>query len=282
MAWQRRRILIWGKTRPELSQSYRETVCTGGVFADDRKFVRLYPIPLRYLDDEKVFKKYQWITADVEKSTCDLRPESYKIRYDSIVPGETIPTKKGNWDERAAWITEPPGHVFRSVESLLEARKEDGTSIGMVKPAEVSGVMYRPYPQRVRDEFAAKYRDIMGQLQIPFSPEDERTIRMLPAPEFRFRIKFRCDDPACPKEHVFTVFDWEVDALYNNCRREGDSREVACEKVAAELRDKVCGKGKDTHFFLGNIAQHPLRFTIVGLWYPKLQAHKQLNLFTHE
>src|SRR5690349_10297784 len=59
-AWERRRILIWGKTRPELSRNYRETVCTGGVFEDSGRLVRLYPIPLRYLDDEKYFKKYQW------------------------------------------------------------------------------------------------------------------------------------------------------------------------------------------------------------------------------
>src|SRR5262249_4696351 len=44
---QRQRILIWGKTRPELSRTYRETVCTGGILADNRRLIRLYPIPLR-------------------------------------------------------------------------------------------------------------------------------------------------------------------------------------------------------------------------------------------
>jgi hypothetical protein len=37
--WETRRILIWGKTRPELSKKHRETVCTGGVF-EDTKSVR--------------------------------------------------------------------------------------------------------------------------------------------------------------------------------------------------------------------------------------------------
>ena len=67
--WERRRILIWGKTRPELSRSHKETVCTGGVFADTKEFVRVYPIPLRFLDETKVFKKYQWIEAPVRKAT---------------------------------------------------------------------------------------------------------------------------------------------------------------------------------------------------------------------
>ena len=41
--WQRRRILIWGKTRPELSKKYREIVCTGGVFEDTKKTRPLIP-----------------------------------------------------------------------------------------------------------------------------------------------------------------------------------------------------------------------------------------------
>ena len=68
---ERKRILIWGKTRPELSRSYHETVCTGGVLADTRRLIRLYPIPLRYLEDDKVFRKYQWIEADIVKSDRD-------------------------------------------------------------------------------------------------------------------------------------------------------------------------------------------------------------------
>ena len=79
--WERKKILIWGKTRPELSKTHKETVCTGGVFEDTKKFVRLYPIPLRYLDDERYFKKYQWIEADVRKAMRDARTESYNIRY---------------------------------------------------------------------------------------------------------------------------------------------------------------------------------------------------------
>jgi hypothetical protein len=103
-AWERKRILIWGKTRPELSRRHRETVCTGGIFADTMQFVRLYPIPLRYLDDDKVFKKYQWIEADVRPAIHDSRPESHNIRCDSIEIGETIPTMKGNWSARAEWV----------------------------------------------------------------------------------------------------------------------------------------------------------------------------------
>src|SRR5437764_13546241 len=102
--WERKRILIWGKTRPELSRSHKETVCTGGVFEDTKKFVRLYPIPLRFLNDERYFKKYQWIEADVRKARLDARPESYNIRADSIQLGETIPPESGDWSRGAEWL----------------------------------------------------------------------------------------------------------------------------------------------------------------------------------
>src|SRR5450755_141693 len=55
---QKRKILIWGKTAPELSMKYYETVCTGGVLEDGTP-VRLYPIPYRYMADDDKFKKYQ-------------------------------------------------------------------------------------------------------------------------------------------------------------------------------------------------------------------------------
>jgi hypothetical protein len=153
--WERKRILIWGKTRPELSRSHKETVCTGGVFEDTKRFVRLYPIPLRYLDDEKVFKKYQWIEAFVRKAIKDTRPESYNIRCDGITVGEFIPSEKGDWSRRAEWIIQP-GHIFRSVESLQDAREREGTSIGMVKPLSVTDYRVEAYSEEERQGFWAK------------------------------------------------------------------------------------------------------------------------------
>ena len=270
-AWERKRILIWGKTRPELSRTHKETVCTGGVFEDSKLFVRLYPIPLRYLDDEQVFRKYQWIEADVRKAVMDHRPESYNIRCDNISVGDTIPTDKGTWSQRAPWITQPQGHIFRSVEALQAAREQNGTSIGMIKPLEVTDVRAEPYTQDEREQFWKKYEQVVAQQELVFDPETERNVRPLPAPTYRFKIKFRCGDPLCRQDHLFSVFDWEVDALYNNLCRGGDAQDMACGKVIDKLRDDICGPGKDTYFFLGNIAAHPHVFTIVGLWYPKVQ-----------
>lgn len=88
------RILIWGKTYPELSQKYGETVCTAGCLEDGRP-VRIYPVPFRLLNDYEQYRLHQWIRAPVKPSTDDPRPESYRIDVDRIDLGDVIDTDPG-------------------------------------------------------------------------------------------------------------------------------------------------------------------------------------------
>lgn len=87
--FEKKRILIWGMTYPELSTKYIETVCSGGVLEDGTP-VRLYPIPYRYLDGPDKFHKYQWITANIARNTSDPRPESIKVQSGSIQCGDIV------------------------------------------------------------------------------------------------------------------------------------------------------------------------------------------------
>ncbi|MEP7129311.1 MAG: hypothetical protein ABI729_10600, partial [Chitinophagales bacterium] len=98
--WEEHRVLIWGKTYPELSTKYYETVCTGGTLEDGR-FVRLYPIPFRYLQDSQSFDKFQWVKVRMRKDDQDQRPESYKVDPESICVQETIDPDKYGWRSRA-------------------------------------------------------------------------------------------------------------------------------------------------------------------------------------
>jgi hypothetical protein len=264
---ERKRILIWGKTRPELSKTYTETVCTGGVLEETRRLIRLYPIPLRYMDADSVFRKYQWIEADIYPSDTDQRPESYKIRPDTIVPGEVIPTKSGNWSERTRWVMNP-GNVFRSVEALQEAQRRDRTSLGLVKPAGILGYTYETVPEAEKGHFR-RLVDALRSKGDLFDDDPAASVRPLSPPDFRFKIRFRCDDPACGAGHEFSVLDWEIDALYFRLRSRRGSPEQARDEVLRWLEKLLDPGKKDTHFFLGNISSHPQNFTIVGLWYPK-------------
>lgn len=268
--WEKRRILIWGKTRPELSTKYRETVCTGGVFEDTRKLVRLYPIPLRYVDDEKVFKKYQWIEVLVTKSTSDVRPESYKVRFDEIQVFDAIPAHKGNWNDRAQWVIHD-GNVMQSVEELQARQRIDHTSLGLIKPAEILNVTAQPFSQEEKDAFWTHYQEAISQMDLPLDEITGREIKPLRPSDYRFKIRFKCNDPRCESDHSFSILDWEVDALYFNLRQKGDVPDEAAGKVVRKIRDQVCAPDKDLYFFLGNISTHPHIFTIVGFWWPKKQ-----------
>jgi hypothetical protein len=136
-----------------VSAKYRETVCTGGVFADTGRLVRLYPIPLRYMDDEKLFQKYHWIEADVMRaSDHDRRPESYRINPDRIVVRERIGTSDSTWRDRARWVL-PPGNTFASVEALQAQQRIDHTSLGVVKPKKIVQIVCEPYSKHERDGY---------------------------------------------------------------------------------------------------------------------------------
>lgn len=265
--WKRERILIWGKTRPELSKTYGELVCTGGVLESSRKLIRLYPIPLRYLDDQIIFQKYQWIEASISRSSSDSRPESYRINLNDIDVKDKIPTIKGNWDKRAEWILHPE-NIVQSVEKLQHLQKTENRSLGIISPKSITEVTYQPYSLDQRVEWKKTYDAIESRGDLPFLAEEKRDLEPIPPPDYRFKVSFRCNDVECEKDHVFSVLDWEIDALYNALRTRGDSPQLAAVKVKEKL-EAICSDNNDRHFFLGNISSHPQVFTIVGLWYPK-------------
>lgn len=275
-AWEQKRILIWGKTRPELSRTYRETVCTGGILEDSRRLIRLYPIPLRYLNEQQLFRKYQWIDARIRRNPDDPRPESYRVDYDSIkAVGEPLSTDDGYWTERADWVL-APGNVFQSVEKLLEANLAASTSLGLVRPGRVIRVHAERFTEREKAEFWENYRRIQQVQDLPFfEPAAEAEVKPIRHPDFRFKIKFQ----SAQREHDFTVFDWEVDSLYFNRIQAGRSQQKARDAVIEHITDVVCGENRDTHFFLGNSLAHQRNFSIVGFWWPKKRSQMTFDDF---
>jgi hypothetical protein len=264
---QKRRILIWGKTAPELSMKYCETVCTGGVLEDGSP-VRLYPIPYRYMGDDDKFKKYQWITAAISRSSPDPRPESFRIDCDSIELGEFVASDKEEWSRRAELMFRQPSWQFESMDALMAAHEQSNQSLGVVAPKEITAVELRERPADEQRAFEEKRQAVRKTLE-----SDREQLRLFDEcmpPEmknlefrrYRIHVQWRCGSG---KRHNMQIMDWEVVELQ---RKVGD--EQALEKVKATLN-------LETHairFFLGNLKQHPNRFTIVGLWYPKLLSRE--------
>lgn len=271
LVWETRKILIWGKTRPELSQTYREIVCSAGVFEDTRRMVRIYPLPLRFMSDERVFRKYQWIEGQVARNESDPRPESYRINPDAVKLLNVIPTKPGgNWDDRAKWIMNSQ-NIFSSVEQLKKRQSSDKTSLGLVKPKEINEISVTKFSQEERDGFWRRYKDTISQRELPLDPETGKTVKPLTPPDYRFKVTFQCNDPEC-SGHTFSVLDWETDALYFKMKSEGKTQPMAQRKVIEKI-EQICDPKKDLYFYLGNIFSHQQIFSIVGFWWP----NKKLN-----
>jgi hypothetical protein len=257
------RILIWGKTYPELSTKYFETVCTAGV-RENGQPVRLYPISYRYLSER--FKLYQWIRARIWKNDADPRPESYRIDCESIVLGEIVAPTSDEWGKRAEFIFRDRSWSFDSVETLLKSQKSNRSSIGIVAPRAIERLEIIPRPSDELQSFGDKLSDLRKALKAKRQQlvlfEQERALpnemKSLQFLKSRLQVCWKCHNPGC-RGHRMQVLDWGLCELQ---RREGD------EAALAKLRDLCDLEKYSLRFFLGNLFMHPGSFMIVGLWYP--------------
>jgi hypothetical protein len=262
------KVLIWGKTYPELSSKYIETVCTGGV-RENGSPIRLYPVPLRYLKTGKPYRLYDWIEAPITKSTRDPRPESYKVEPDKIRVTDHLGTDT-NWAARRSVMFKDPDWQFDSFDALDEVRKNTSRSMGVVKPSAIEEVVLKKKPPGAEREYTEKLGQVHGQRDL-FHPQ-YKDLQFLP---YTIRLKWRCRDTtcSCQKEpHVHPVLDW---GLLELARRNGWPQAVQ------KLRDVSDLKRKDFRLILGNFRLRQWQFGVIGLWYPKLQTQlEQQELFT--
>lgn len=258
--WREERILIWGKTYPELSSKYYETVCTGGV-RENGEFIRLYPIPFRYLAENASFAKYQWMRVKIKKSKEDPRPESYKVDPATIILEEAISPDKYEWFERKRHIFCIDKFCFASAESLFEENRKTKRSMGFVKPSAIHKIEME---ERPTEDFAAfkkkfdenqersKQIDLFGDFTIA-------ELKQLQYISKRFKVQWSCNRPDC-KGHNMSILDWEAYELL---------RRVGANEALERLRHILMSGEHNIGFFLGNFRLHPTAFTIGGIWYPK-------------
>lgn len=265
MPYEKLRVLIWGKTYPELSSKYVETVCTGGV-REDGTPVRLYPVPLRYLDTGQRYELYDWIEAPVEKSSSDPRPESFKVDSHHISRvGHIDP--KGSWAARRDFIFKDLSWQFGSVRDLKEAQRRTQRSLGIVHPGTVEDVRLVPKGAQERAEYESKLAEIQSQQDL-FHPQ----YKELEFLTHDIKLRWRCLD-SCPecknRPHDMKALDW---GLLELARREGW---VKAEKKLEEISDL---RTHDFRIFMGNFRLHSHIFGIIGMWYPKVQLQTSLPL----
>jgi hypothetical protein len=255
------RILIWAKTYPELSNRYRETVCTGGCTEDGRP-IRIYPVPVRYLPTLHRYRLFNWIEAPIALSTRDPRPESFRITdVRKIRVLGHLDTKRG-WLQRRQIIFQDRSWHYECVDDLKAARKRAKTSMGIVRVGEVTDVRLAFKPASARRAHDQKLAALMARRSV-FGATDavQKELEFLP---FAVRIHWKCsrlDGPLGCRGHSASVMDWGLGELG---RREGPDAALGKMKEIADV------SRRDLHLFMGNLKARPHVFGVVGLFYPKL------------
>jgi hypothetical protein len=254
------RILILCKTYPSPSGKNIETSCVAGLDEDGR-LIRLFPVPFRLIDGAQRFKKWQWITARIDKATGDRRRESHKIFVDTIECDPTpISTARG-WADRRTELEKLP--VFPDFDALESARISDGTTLALVQPKSIVGLDITPErPDWTEDEREKLLRN--EQQMGLFDSTDARTLATLRKLPFGFYYRYQCEVEGAVRTYRHKIVDWEIGALYWNCRRDhGDAWEGPFRKKLEEQLPAA-----DLMFLMGTIHRFPDQWLIVSVIYP--------------
>ena len=261
--WRRKRMLVLGNTYPSYSRKYTELVCTGVIDVETNAMLRIHPVPKRYLESEQAHKNWQFIDAEVRPNLEDARPESWRIKFESILPGLEIPAS--DHASRRAFLDKSP-HLARSVEELEERNHTDGTSLGIVRPKSIS-VRLRKRTEAERREWLEGEQAILWQETMLVDRP-----KRIDFPEAEFVVTWTCDDPRCRGEHSSGLKAWAAHEGYRKMAHDPDRDG----KFRATLEREFDLTKRDVYLFLGTFHNHRRTFGLMDAYRPPRVA--QLGL----
>lgn len=264
----RAKVFITVKTYPQPSGRYGELVCTAGLL-NGEQWIRVYPVPFRFLQESQQYPKYSWITLDLERRTQDFRPESYRPCRgidEPIQVGAVLGTQNA-WARRKDLVLK---EVFTSMKELIaRAKSEEHKSLAALKPAEIVDFAIEETDRDWKEKFIAQNRQ--GNI---FETNEQGEMQSRPVVQklpYKYSYKFLSEGDDQPRKMM--IEDWEIGALFWNClikRTDGDEA-AANELVRKKYFDEFLEK-KDVYLFLGTTLQHhhtsPNPFIIIGVFYP--------------
>lgn len=260
--WIKKKVLITVRTYPVPARKGVEVSCTAGI-TDDGKWIRLFPMPYRLMDDANKFRKYDWVEVSLKKARNDTRPESFNPQIDEIEIIDSVPTKN-DWSER--WSIVRP-LVQPSMCGIQRKRDADGfPTLGIFKPT-VSRLIIEEAEEA---DWSQAQKETLSQTSLFYDLPDT-PLEKIP---FDFKYEFCCADPEC-RGHTMSCTDWEMGQSYRAWNRKYGNgwEEKFREKYERDLVQKC-----DLHFFVGNLHQHPGTWIVVGLFYPPLRKSSKTPL----
>jgi hypothetical protein len=251
-SYQQKKVLVTVKTYPTPASKGAEVSCTAGV-TDDGKWIRLFPIPFRFMEGNQQFKKYQWIEVAAIKSSSDPRKESFEVDIDTLrIASDLLPTS-GAWKARKEIILplEAPSLCY-----LQRTRRQTGDTLGIFKPKTIHKFIIEPDTP----EWTPAEREKLLQYLL----YDKHPLQPLEKIPYKFSYRFTCNEASC-KGHKLICVDWELGQAYRQWKRKygTDWERVILNRFETDM---ILRYG--TYFFVGTIHGHPGTWIIIGLFYP--------------
>ena len=256
------RVLITVKTCPLPSRSYTELVCTAGLLEGD-KWIRMYPIPFRFLQDQKRYPKYSWVEIDLVRNTKDFRPESYRLKNEDVIVLNTLGPANA-WSARKSFVLR---ETFTSMDDLIKlAKSPSKKSLATMKPKEIVDFKIEEDEREWRKDWLEQIKQ-MDMFEPSNLSGQRRVVRKLP---YKFYYRFLTEGDKRPRKLM--IEDWEIGALFWHCLYQTDGDEEAAKQLVRQKYFDQFVQEKDLYLFLGttflnhNIAPNP--FVIIGVFYP--------------
>jgi|SRR5271157_1106670 len=257
---QTKKGLVVVRTYPVPEDEGVESSCTA-LITEQREWLRLFPLPYRYLPQHQRFQKYQWIEVIVTKSS-DTRAESYKPKDDSIKILTPPLSTDNSWQARKEAVF--PLRA-QSLCDLDRQRKHNSyPTLGFFRPKKIDQLLIH----ETVPNWTPKQLDILRQEHL-FLKRPTQELEKIP---YWFRYEFTCDDSECDG-HTMMCADWEIGEAYRSWKQKyGEGWEAPFrQKFETEIIQE-----KDTHFFVGTMKQYPWTWIIIGLFYPPIPRQGEI------
>ena len=261
-------VLVLVKTTPNPSTSYVDTVCVAGIALSPgpARWVRLYPIAFRHLDQGKKFQKYSIVDVEVRQPSSDPRAESLRVSPESI----NVIEEPGNWVERHDLILSVPETTTCTLNAGIR-KDANGTSLGIVRPHDVKIEIqrHRGWSKRQLDAL----RKWSAQPAFELEGFEHKDAPPLQCPTFQAWYRYRCTDPDC-RGHRQGILDWELTAVQR--RAEHDHADIE-ERIRHHFYDKMFKDDRSQWFILGNNAEASKRgsFSVLSVYWPPTKDVKK-------
>jgi len=224
-------LLVNCKTYPAVSSKYVETVCTGGVQTTG-EFVRLYPVPFRFLDATEQYSRWDVIRVRVYRDSRDTRPESWHIEAGTqIEVVESITTEKRRWE----WMR-------KTVHESAAAMEAKGLTNGCVKIEPIQ-LYWKADPK----EWTPSQLNVIQQGDL-FATKEQMQEHADRVP-WQFRLKYR--EANTGREDDGKVLAWSYYQGFRRARKEEVSDEAALERIAQKVRESIFNPDKTVFAILG-------------------------------